>query len=75
MFGLGQQNDAGTDLTRAALTMALLDDAADVRYEGVIVLGHRRDGRAVGDLPTQAPRRGSAKACRPSDRLPVQSAW
>lgn len=46
-FGIGQQSDADTEQTRAALAAALSDDDADVRYEGIIGLGRRRDSRAV----------------------------
>jgi HEAT repeat protein len=46
-FGLGQQSDADTDQIRAALANALSDDDDDVRYEGIIGLARRRDGRAI----------------------------
>ena len=46
-FGIGQQSDVDTDQIRAALAVALSDDDADVRYEGIIGRGRRRDSRAV----------------------------
>ena len=46
-FGIGQLTNVDTDQIRAALAAALSDDDADVRYEGIIGLGRRRDSRAV----------------------------
>jgi HEAT repeat protein len=46
-FGLGRQNDADTDQIPAALAKALSDDDDGMRYEGIIGLARRRDGRAI----------------------------
>lgn len=46
-FGVGQQSECDTAQIRAALFVALSDDDPDVRYEGVVGLGLRRDKRAL----------------------------
>lgn len=51
-FGLGQQSEADSEEVRSALADRLTDDDPDVRYEAIIGLGRRRDGRALGFLET-----------------------